>query len=101
MSQPIEQAAMNANNGSGAYQQQGYPTADGQPVFTPAQPEVQIDTSDLLKIQGRFINAQTRYMMSTAQPGTPEYVDVLAAYSRAQMELISVQQNVLHQCGII
>lgn len=103
---PIEQQAVSASGYTPAPSQNGLDLAQipqalqtQQPVFLPKTTIV--DSVALSRAQGRFINAQTKFLMQTAPYGSSQYVDALSVYSRAQTELITAMQTTLHQADII
>lgn len=75
----------------------------GRPVYIPNTTIV--DAVSLSKAQGRFINAQTRFLMYTDGDDNPPvynaYLEALSTYSRAQTDLIMAMQTALHQAGVI
>lgn len=70
-----------------------------RPYFMPSTPAV--DSATLVKAAGRFIKAQTRFLLQVNQYGTSEYLKELSAYSQANTEYIDALQLALHQAGVL
>jgi hypothetical protein len=72
---------------------------NGRPTYLP---NIQaVDMVSLAQAQGLFIVNQTQWLLQTSQFGTPEFLENLGAYSRAQTDYIAALQKALHQASVI
>lgn len=74
--------------------------AAGAPTYSPATAYV-VDAVGLARAQGKFIKAQTRFLLQTNSYGSQGFTDELGAYSRAQTDFIDSLQLALHQANVI
>lgn len=68
------------------------------------QPQFQrssVDVTGLLRAQGIFIRAQSAFLNFRPTDNPADFTNALGHYSRAQAELLSAQQEVLHQLGVL
>lgn len=70
---------------------------NGQAPKIEAQP---VDITAYIKAQARFLETQTWFLEQKNAP-TPEYVNAITAYSKAQRDYIRAQNELLHQLGVI
>lgn len=87
----LEETAMRQNIVNGIHGPSTYMGEMPYPVQEPLITQPKIDTTELLKAQGKFIHEQLLFM---------NHGD-LAAYSKAQSEFIMEQNRALNQLGLI
>jgi hypothetical protein len=74
-------------------------SSNGRPTYMPNMQAV--DMASLAREQGLFIVNQTQWLLQRAAFGTPEFIENLGTYSRAQTDYIAALQKALHQTGAI
>jgi hypothetical protein len=69
------------------------------PVYMPNTQIV--DMTSLAKAQGLYIVNLTRWVLQNNQFGTPEFIEELGSFSKAQTDYIAALQISLHQIGVL